>query len=82
MPNDTPRRSSGNGVTAALSPTVRVAISLPRCRLPDWIYDALTPEQRVRYGDALAPGCGSSQTSGDPLKWGHWEYNQTWGRFT
>jgi hypothetical protein len=46
----------------------------------DWIYDALTPEQRVLYGDAL----------GSWLRWytrkpeitllnGHWEYNQTWG---
>ncbi len=46
----------------------------------DWIYDALTPEQRVRYGDAM----------GSWLRWytdrpeitlrnGHWEYNQTWG---
>lgn len=46
----------------------------------DWIHDALTPEQRVRYGDAL----------GGWLRWytdrpeitlrnGHWEYNQTWG---
>jgi len=46
----------------------------------DWIYDALTPEQRVLYGDAL----------GGWLRWytnkpeitlqnGDWEYNQTWG---
>ena len=27
-----------------------------------------------------APGCGTSPTSPDILlKWGHWEYNQTWG---
>jgi hypothetical protein len=46
----------------------------------DWIYDALTPEQRVRYGDAL--GSWLRFFTEEPqilLKWGHWEYNQTWG---
>jgi hypothetical protein len=46
----------------------------------DWIYDALTPEQRVRYGDAL--GSWLRFFTDKPeilLKWGHWEYNQTWG---
>ncbi len=46
----------------------------------DWIYDALTPEQRVRYGDAL--GSWLRFFTDQPeilLKWGHWEYNQTWG---
>lgn len=46
----------------------------------DWIYDALTPEQRVRYGDAL--GSWLRFYTDQPeilLKWGHWEYNQTWG---
>lgn len=46
----------------------------------DWIYDALTPEQRVRYGDAL--GSWLTYFTDRPeilLKWGHWEYNQTWG---
>ncbi len=46
----------------------------------DWIYDALTPEQRVLYGDAL--GSWLRYFTGKPeilLKWGHWEYNQTWG---
>ena len=46
----------------------------------DWIYDALTPEQRVRFGDAL--GSWLRFFTGKPeilLKWGHWEYNQTWG---
>ncbi len=46
----------------------------------DWIYDALTPEQRVRYGEAL--GSWLRFFTGTPeilLKWGHWEYNQTWG---
>jgi len=46
----------------------------------DWIYDALTPEQRVRYGEAL--GSWLRFFTDKPeilLKWGHWEYNQTWG---
>jgi hypothetical protein len=46
----------------------------------DWIYDALTPEQRVRFGDAL--GSWLRYFTEEPrilLKWGHWEYNQTWG---
>jgi hypothetical protein len=46
----------------------------------DWIYDALTPEQRVRFGDAL--GTWLRYFTDEPkilLKWGHWEYNQTWG---
>jgi hypothetical protein len=46
----------------------------------DWIYDALTPEQRVRYGEAL--GSWLRYFTEKPeilLKWGHWEYNQTWG---
>lgn len=46
----------------------------------DWIYDALTPEQRVQYGEAL--GSWLRFFTDKPeilLKWGHWEYNQTWG---
>lgn len=46
----------------------------------DWIYDALSAEQRVRYGDAL--GSWLRFFTDKPeilLKWGHWEYNQTWG---
>lgn len=46
----------------------------------DWVYDALTPEQRVRYGEAL--GTWLRFFTDRPeilLKWGHWEYNQTWG---
>lgn len=46
----------------------------------DWIYDALTPDQRIRYGDAL--GSWLSFFTEKPeilLKYGHWEYNQTWG---
>jgi hypothetical protein len=46
----------------------------------DWIYDALTPQQRTRFGDAL--GSWLRFFTDEPrilLKWGHWEYNQTWG---
>jgi len=46
----------------------------------DWIYDALTPQQRVLFGDAL--GSWLRFFTDKPeilLKWGHWEYNQTWG---
>jgi len=46
----------------------------------DWIYDELTAEQRVKYGEAL--GSWLRFFTDKPeilLKWGHWEYNQTWG---
>lgn len=46
----------------------------------DWVYDALTPEQRRLYGNAL--GSWLRFFTDKPeilLKWGHWEYNQTWG---
>ena len=46
----------------------------------DWIYDALTPQQRVQFGDAL--GTWLRYYTNDPrilVKYGHWEYNQTWG---
>lgn len=46
----------------------------------DWIYDALTPEQRVRFGDALGSWLRFFTDKPEiTLKWGHWEYNQTWG---
>jgi hypothetical protein len=46
----------------------------------DWIYDALTPEQRTQYGDALGGWLRFfTDTPEILLKWGHWEYNQTWG---
>ncbi len=46
----------------------------------DWIYDALTPEQRIRYGNALGSWLRSFTDKPEILlKWGHWEYNQTWG---
>jgi len=46
----------------------------------DWIRDAMTQEQRVRFGDAL--GSWLRFFTDEPrilLRWGHWEYNQTWG---
>jgi len=46
----------------------------------DWIYDALTPEQRTRYGEAL--GSWLRYFTDRPeimLKSGNWWYNQTWG---
>jgi hypothetical protein len=46
----------------------------------DWIYDALTPEERQRYGRAL--GTWLRFYTDQPeilLKYGYWEYNQTWG---
>ncbi|HZE96864.1 MAG TPA: hypothetical protein VE981_07550 [Planctomycetota bacterium] len=46
----------------------------------DWVYDQLTPDQRVRYGEAL--GSWLTWYTDKPviqLKNGHWEYNQTWG---
>lgn len=46
----------------------------------DWIFDALTQRQRVQFGQAL--GTWLRYFTNEPrilLKWGHWEYNQTWG---
>jgi hypothetical protein len=46
----------------------------------DWIFDALTKQQRIQFGDAL--GTWLRYFTNEPrilLKWGHWEYNQTWG---
>lgn len=46
----------------------------------DWIRDAMTQEQRVRFGDALGPWLRFfTDQPRILLKWGHWEYNQTWG---
>ncbi len=46
----------------------------------DWIYDALTPDQRARYGGALGSWLRFFTEKPEILlKWGHWEYNQTWG---
>ena len=46
----------------------------------DWIYDALSPQQRTSFGEAL--GGWLRYYTGEPrilLKAGHWEYNLTWG---
>jgi hypothetical protein len=46
----------------------------------DWIFDALTQQQQVQFGNAL--GTWLRYYTNEPrilLKWGHWEYNQTWG---
>ena len=46
----------------------------------DWIYDDLTPEERVRYGDALGSWLTWYTNKAEiQLRNGHWEYNQTWG---
>ncbi len=45
----------------------------------DWVFDALTPEQRIKYGEAL--GSWLRYFTDVPeitLKFGYWEYNQTW----
>jgi len=46
----------------------------------DWIFDAMTQQQRIKFGNAL--GAWLRYFTDEPrilLKWGHWEYNQTWG---
>lgn len=46
----------------------------------DWIYDALSPEERVRYADALGHWLRwYTDTPEITLKNGGWWYNQTWG---
>lgn len=48
--------------------------------LYDWIYDAMTPEERQRFGNAL--GQWLRWYTDEPeitLKNGYWWYNQTWG---
>jgi hypothetical protein len=48
--------------------------------LYDWIYDVLSPEEKIMYGDRL--GRWLRHYTGEPeitLKSGHWWYNQTWG---
>ena len=48
----------------------------------DWVYDALTPKQRVLYGDALGGWLRFYTDKPEiMLKYGHWEYNQTWGPY-
>ena len=46
----------------------------------DWIFEAMTKQQRIKFGNAL--GTWLQYFTNEPrilLKWGHWEYNQTWG---
>ena len=46
----------------------------------DWIYDAMSEEQRKKHGNAL--GTWLRWYTNKPeivIKNGHWEYNQTWG---
>lgn len=46
----------------------------------DWIYDDLTPEQRVTYGNALGSWLTWYTDKAEiQLKFGDWFYNQTWG---
>src|SRR6185503_17241326 len=46
----------------------------------DWIYEDLTPEQRVTYGDALGSWLSWYTNKAEiQLKYGDWFYNQTWG---
>jgi hypothetical protein len=46
----------------------------------DWIYDALTADERVKYGDQLAAWLRWYTDKPEILlKYGYWEYNQTWG---
>jgi hypothetical protein len=46
----------------------------------DWIFNLLSPAERVRYGDALGTWLTYyTQTPAILLKYGYWEYNQTWG---
>ena len=46
----------------------------------DWIYDALSPEERKTYGDQLGQWLRYyTDVSEITLKNGHWWYNQTWG---
>jgi len=46
----------------------------------DWIFDAMTPEERIRFGNAIGPWLRYyTDTPEITLKNGHWWYNQTWG---
>ena len=48
--------------------------------LYDWIYDALTPEERKRFGDQLGKWLRHyTNTPEITLQNGYWWYNQTWG---
>ncbi len=46
----------------------------------DWVYDGLSDADRTELSNRL--GSWLTWYTGSPtikLKWGHWEYNQTWG---
>lgn len=46
----------------------------------DWIYDSLSPAERIRYGNALGQWLRwYTDTPEITLKNGSWWYNQTWG---
>ena len=46
----------------------------------DWIYDALTPGERISYGGHLGTWLRYYTDRAEiTLKWGGWLYNQTWG---
>ncbi len=46
----------------------------------DWIFDAMSPEERRRFGNALGPWLRWYTDSPEiTLKNGYWWYNQTWG---
>jgi hypothetical protein len=48
--------------------------------LYDWIYDALTTAERIKYGDQLGRWLRYyTDTPEIMLKYGYWWYNQTWG---
>ncbi len=46
----------------------------------DWLYDALTDQQRKQFGNALGTWLTWYTKKAEiMLQHGHWEYNQTWG---
>lgn len=51
----------------------------------DWFHDALTPEQRLLYGNLIGQwmhsfmGLKPEQPAEITLQWGNYIYNQTWG---
>jgi len=46
----------------------------------DWIFDAMDEAQRKRYGDALGAWLKwYTDEAAITLKYGSWDYNQTWG---
>lgn len=45
----------------------------------DWVYDAMTVEERTRFGNAIGPWLRYyTDTPEIMLQSGHWWYNQTW----